>query len=559
MLSIEQVEPHVLRRKTLEYLVSQMPSILLFANVSALIMAMVLYQRVPDMILLSWLTSLWLVSAFRWFQARNFRRLLQPDIPTHYPRFLFSTALAALIWGTGIMLFLPYLSPIHQSFLLFILAMLATQASVKMPKRLFFIFLFGIGVPSATWLLLSSNTLSFELGIIYSIGILMLYITAHQFNQKLFETICSGVENKHLLKEMMTFSQALKQLNDGVLVMDAEGKVQYANPAYCQQMDIKNDDIIEKTSPFFINDALTQEYGSIFWKAIAEGHSWSSRLLLGDSKPTPYLVTISPVYDIYHEITHLVSVQKSLAEHDKLEAQLAHAKKLEAIGTMTSGVAHDFNNILSNINCAMYFVHKHTDNHKDTEKYCQRIEDSVNKGADMISQLMSFARKDKVELKTIDLHAFLQVNLDEHLPTLPKAVHAEIDLHDSDVSITADEVKLCQVINNLLNNAADAMEAKDAEKNIQLCVESHVSLPENLQTPEIHGPFVHISIQDSGSGMGKDVLEHIFEPFFTTKGAGKGTGLGLAMAYGTIQSHHGFLTVDSELGVGTCFHIYLPL
>jgi len=210
MLSIAQIEPHVLRRKTLEYLVSQMLVILLAANISAIIMAVVLHEYVPTFIISTWLIALWAISGFRWIQARNYQRLDNPDIHAHYPQFFYSSAIAAVVWGAGIMFFLPYLPPIHQSFLLFMLVMMGTQACVKMPKDLFFVFLFGIGAPSAGWLLLSEDPLSFTLGMIYSMGILMLFVASYQFNQKLFQTITSGIQKQSLFEEMTTLSQALK-------------------------------------------------------------------------------------------------------------------------------------------------------------------------------------------------------------------------------------------------------------------------------------------------------------------------------------------------------------
>jgi len=125
------------------------------------------------------------------------------------------------------------------------------------------------------------------------------------------------------------------------------------------------------------------------------------------------------------------------------------------------------------------------------------------------------------------------------------------------ITVHINVAPLQQVINNLINNAVDALDHTD-NPQIKVNLETKAILPHHIQQPHATENYIHISISDNGPGVERHVLEHIFEPFFTTKEIGKGTGLGLAMAYGTVQSHRGFLTIDSEIGQGSTFHIYLP-
>jgi len=557
---LDQIISDESRLKALDYLVFQMKSILIAANVSAFIIAFILYGLVPHHYVLIWFVCLWSISGFRWFQAQHYQKLSKPDVHQEYPKFAFSAFVASFVWGCGIVSFMTHLEPMQHAYLSFILVAMASAACVKMPKDIFSIFLFGIGVPSALWMLFFGGDDVFTLGILFSLGIFMLWVATLQFDRELYMAITSGIDNNALIQDMAKLSQALKQSDDGILVMNHVGVVEYVNPSFLRISRYDDEDIVGNQASFFEKNKRNEPHLKQLWESVTQGKPWASRMMMPrkNDSDCPCLITLSPIYDGKNVLTHFICIQKDLRDYEILEAQLQQANKMQALGTLTGGIAHDFNNILAGISCHTFLIKSAHSQHEKTLQRIAKIDTLTQNAADMISHLLAFSRNEKVSLEAFELHSFLGESLDIHLPTLPQhiRIHQHLGLHEINAHI--DTAQLRQVINNLLNNAADAL-ANTPEPTISIRLQQQVSLPKHLindHTSVIS--YAQISIQDNGSGIEKEVLEHIFEPFFTTKEIGKGTGLGLAMAYGTIQSHHGQLTIDSEVGVGSTFHIYLP-
>ncbi|MBW2250714.1 MAG: PAS domain S-box protein [Deltaproteobacteria bacterium] len=252
------------------------------------------------------------------------------------------------------------------------------------------------------------------------------------------------------------------------------------------------------------------------------------------------------------DITEQLRIEQ---EKKQLEAQLIHAQKMEAIGTLAGGIAHDFNNMLMSIqgNISIMRVHINTD--QPQYKYITEIENSITSAGDFTKQLLSFSRKEKYNLKSTCLNDIIETSSIMFIRARKEIkLHKKLQKDIWDVKIDKNQIE--QVLVNFYVNAWHAM-PKGGHLYIQT---ENVTLNDDFCNPfkVPGGNYVNISVTDTGVGMDPKIMRRIFEPFFTTKQAGKGTGLGLALTYSIITNHRGIIKVSSKKGHGSTFNIYLP-
>jgi signal transduction histidine kinase/ActR/RegA family two-component response regulator len=257
--------------------------------------------------------------------------------------------------------------------------------------------------------------------------------------------------------------------------------------------------------------------------------------------------------------THTDITERKLAEEDRerLQEQLVHAQKMDSIGSLAGGVAHDFNNMLSVILGHTELLLEQLGEAHSIHGDLREIQKAALRSADITRQLLAFARKQIVTPKVLDLNQ----TVESMLKMLRRLIGEDIDLHwkpDQNLaSVRVDPSQIDQIMVNLCINSRDAIEGPG-----KLGIET-VNVVFDEEYCEIHpgyqpGSYVMLTVSDDGCGMDRDTMEHLFEPFFTTKEVDKGTGLGLATVYGIVKQNSGFINVYSEPGVGTTFRIYLP-
>jgi PAS domain S-box-containing protein len=268
-------------------------------------------------------------------------------------------------------------------------------------------------------------------------------------------------------------------------------------------------------------------------------------------------VTASPIIDVTGKIIGVSKVARDITERRKLEAQFRQSQKMEAVGQLAGGVAHDFNNILAIIQMQLGLLKGDSDLLPEQAKYADEIGATVERAAALTRQLLIFSRKERIRQDVLDLNETIKGIAKMLRRIIGEDIQLELKFDMQSLFIHADAGMMDQVLLNLAVNARDAM-----PKGGQLVIEtSAVDFDESVRAQSGRagsGSLVCLSVSDTGCGIPPEILPRIFEPFFTTKEASKGTGLGLATVFGIVEQHQGWINVQSEVGHGTTFHIYLP-
>jgi len=358
------------------------------------------------------------------------------------------------------------------------------------------------------------------------------------------------------------FSQAIEQAGESILITDAKGIIEYINPAFTKLTGYTAAELLGKT-PRELNSGFQDEsYYQQLWATITSGKVWTGSVIdkRKDGTSFPSIMSIAPIMNEQGEITNYVSIQQDMTEHQALENKFRQAQKMEALGTLVGGIAHDFNNILAGMTGNLYLAKKSTEDRPDVQRKLSNVEDLSFRAADLIQQLLTFARRDMVTMKALPLATFIKEPLKLMRTTIPENIKLRRDVCTDSLLINGDATQLQQALINLVNNARDAVEGVEnptiTVRLSALATDSHFI--EN-HPYFLKGVYAHLTVQDNGCGIPEEHLEHLFEPFFTTKEQGKGTGLGLAMVFGAVKTHLGYVEVESKQGEGSTFHLYIPL
>ena len=268
-------------------------------------------------------------------------------------------------------------------------------------------------------------------------------------------------------------------------------------------------------------------------------------------------VTLSPIFGERGLVTHIVGIQTDVTERRRLEEQMRQAQKMEAVGQLAAGVAHDFNNLLMVINGYSELLMRGLDPQIPSREYVEAIQEAGQGAGRLTRQLLTFSRRQLVEPRILDLNGVVADTERMLRRLIGEDVLLTTHLAASMWPVKMDPGQLEQVILNLAVNARDAM-PRGGRLTISTRM-AHFGADELRPTATLGpGDYVVLTVEDTGHGMDASVRARLFEPFFTTKAAGKGTGLGLATVHGIVQSSQGGITVESEVGRGSTFCVYLP-
>jgi PAS domain S-box-containing protein len=371
-------------------------------------------------------------------------------------------------------------------------------------------------------------------------------------------------ERKRAEESLRLLGSAMEQSKESVTITDAEldlpgPKIIFVNPAFTQMTGYTAEEVIGKTPRILQGPRTDKAVLARLRKNLEQGEMFEGEAINYRKDGTEYDLEwqIAPIRDPGGKITHYVATQHDITGRKKLEAQLRQSQKMEAIGTLAGGVAHDFNNILAVIQMQASLLKRADDLSAGQSELADGIGIAVQRAVGLTRQLLMFSRKGVLQSHDLDLNQSVAEMTKMLTRILGENIAVQLKLAAQPMFLHADAGMMDQILMNLAVNARDAM-----PEGGQLVIETAgVEFDEFAATQTAQarpGSFVRLSVSDNGCGIPPENLAKIFEPFFTTKGVGKGTGLGLATVFGIAKQHQGWVNVYSEVGHGTTFKVYLP-
>jgi PAS domain S-box-containing protein len=352
---------------------------------------------------------------------------------------------------------------------------------------------------------------------------------------------------------------AVEQAAESIVITDTNGTILYANPAFEQTSGYTFAEVVGKKPGILKSGRHEAEFYRRMWEVLQSGNIWRGHFINRHKNGAIYEeeATISPVRDATGKVVNYVAAKRDVTREVQLEAQFRQSQKMEAIGQLAGGVAHDFNNILAVIQLQAGLLKVEEGLTEQQLEYADDIEKAAQRASNLVRQLLLFGRKQALRLGDVELNEAVNGIAKMLHRILGEQIQIQFKLAAQPLLVHADTSMLDQLLINLAVNARDAM-----PKSGRLIVTTsavELDAEATAQTaPARPGSFACISVTDTGCGIRPEILPRIFEPFFTTKDVGKGSGLGLATVFGIVQQHQGWINVYSEPGRGTTFRIYLP-
>jgi PAS domain S-box-containing protein len=363
---------------------------------------------------------------------------------------------------------------------------------------------------------------------------------------------------KQTEQHLRQLSRAVEQSPSSVVITDTLGNIQYVNPKFTAVTGYTLEEVAGQNPRVLKSGESGPEEYKELWDTIASGHEW--RGIFHNKKKNGELfwesASISPITNESGVITHFLAVKEDITERKQMEENILRTQRMESIGSLAGGMAHDLNNILAPIMMSASMLREETLASEVRAHLIAGIEEAVHRGADIVNQVLTFARGARGKHIALSVHALAKQVGQFVRETFPKSIAFSLNFPEGLWNVAGDLTQLHQVLLNLCVNARDAMPDGGC---LRIDAENHeIQKDDPLLAEAKPGSYVKISVSDTGLGIGKEIMDRIFEPFFTTKEPGKGTGLGLSTVIGILRSHGGFVTVHSELGCGSVFNIFLP-
>lgn len=366
--------------------------------------------------------------------------------------------------------------------------------------------------------------------------------------------ISSAFERSGYIDELIRFQNIIDSAFDMIVITDENGLVTYVNKSFETFTGYSSKEIIGRNINILKSQYNDKEFYEELLETIKYKKVWKGELT--DTKKNGEVfftsTVIFPVY--FSDKINYVSIKRDITEEKKLYQQLLLSQRMEAMGVLASGLAHDFNNVLTSIlGYSEIMLNSLTETDK-FYKYIKIINESAKKAGELTKNLLSITRKDRIEKKPVDINQIVKEVVDIISHSIPKQIEIVINLSE-DIPLTmAEPTQIHQVILNLALNARDAMPDGGLLK-----IQTNIAKRTDTLIDSNNEEYIMITVSDTGLGIDNSIQEKIFDPFFTTKGKGKGTGLGLYMVHSIITNHDGFVSLHSQPNQGTIFNIYLPI
>jgi PAS domain S-box-containing protein len=359
-------------------------------------------------------------------------------------------------------------------------------------------------------------------------------------------------------EQFYRLSRAVEQSPVAMVITDPEGRAQYVNSKFTEMSGRTLEDYLDPRTQVLRDGHPSDAAFEEFWQTLRRTGEWRGEIATqrrdGDTdwKSVKATCLRSPA----GEITNFLCIREDITERKKMEHELRQSHKMESLGTLAGGIAHDFNNLLAIINGYAEFCQQGSASPEVLQRSLREIHRAAQRASGLVRQILTFSRKADVRFNAVDLNQLIRELVALLAETFPRTVTFNLSLRDDLPPLLADQSQLQQIILNLCVNARDAMTGGGVI-TLRTFPQSGASL--NLPGIDVTRDYACLQTNDTGTGMPPEIRARIFEPFFTTKPGNQGTGLGLAVVYGIIVAHQGCISVDSTVGVGSTFNVYLPL
>jgi PAS domain S-box-containing protein len=386
-----------------------------------------------------------------------------------------------------------------------------------------------------------------------------------ELEERVRERTAELVESNKMLQaeiaERLRLVVAVEQAGEGIAIMDPAGAVVYLNPAF------------ERICGYGERELLGKHYLEILWanrpeagfgekmEDFIQGRGvWSGRVSRKrkDGQACELDVALSPIRDRSGVVTNYLAVERDVTREVRLEQHLRQVQKAEALGTLAGGIAHDFNNILNPIFINTELALLDAPDGSPMRHPLQMVLEAAERGRGLVKQIITFSRQKEHEAKPLKAEPLVREALKFLRASLPSTVEIQEKIQKETGFILADPTQIHQVIMNLCSNAAYALRETGGTLEVGLA-EVEVDADMAQGNPDLNpGPYLRITVSDTGKGMTKEVMERVFDPFFTTKKPGEGSGMGLSVVQGIVRNGKGAITVYSEVGKGSTFNVFFP-
>jgi PAS domain S-box-containing protein len=353
-------------------------------------------------------------------------------------------------------------------------------------------------------------------------------------------------EEKQKELDLLRFSNVIKNTINPIQITDARGVMVYVNPAFERTSGYAKEELIGKNPNVLNSGKHSREFWRKVWEHILSGKVWVGHVENQRKDGTPFHteLVISPIVDADGRVVGFLGAHRDITEQKMLEQQLVRSQKMEAIGTLAAGIAHEVGNPLTSISSLVQVIQRTTRDEFAIEKL-EMIKNQINRIAKIIRDLVDFSRPSTYVIKSSDIHPIVQDALSiVRYGKKVKNIEFVMELAEGLPKLEVVPDQLVQVFINILMNAVDSLEGRAGKITIQSWK---------------RGNNLSVSITDSGRGIDPEAREKIFEPFYTTKEVGKGTGLGLWVSYGIVRNFGGDILVESKHGMGSTFTVVLPI